>query len=81
MIKSDQYLQERVIWRAGQHKLPTANAIFFDELSQEQKRKYETLLRGTDIGIPALLFVGKNNKWTIVGPERWLVAMIPMLSV
>lgn len=70
MSKSDTYLQERIKWRAGQHKLPKENAFYFDELSQDQKQKYEDLLRECQIGIPVILFVGKSNKWTIVGTQK-----------
>lgn len=70
MPKTDEYLQERIKWRAGQHKLPTANAFYLDQLSQDQQQKYKDLLREYQIGIPVLLFVGKSNKWTIVGTQK-----------
>lgn len=70
MLKSDTYLEERIKWRAGQQNLPTACALYFDQLSQDDKQKYEGLIRECHIGIPVILFVAKSNKWTIVGTQK-----------
>lgn len=66
MIKTDEYIFNRVIWKAKKFMLPTNYSFFFNELSTE---KQNTLLNQIDrdvCGQPILFFTKPNTKWTLI---------------
>ncbi|BDD03905.1 hypothetical protein [Aureibacter tunicatorum] len=69
MRNSEEYIENRLKWRAGKNGLPSANSYFFDEIDTNEKLKFHEILQSFDIGKPVLLFKGENNTWTIIGTK------------
>lgn len=71
MEKTDEYIAKRLKWKAEQHRFPTQNSLFFENLTSDKKEHYSKLLKGLDFGIPVLIFTQPNNdNWTIIGTRK-----------
>lgn len=73
MVKSDEFIANRIKWKAENYKLPSDHALYFDQLTDKQKGAYAGFLKTENIGIPVMIFVEpKNKNWTILGTRKIL---------
>lgn len=70
MKHSEEYIENRIMWRAKRNGLPKKNTHFFNELHPDKRRKFESILESEPIGTPVLVFRTKNNLWTIFGTQK-----------
>jgi hypothetical protein len=70
MKHSEEYIENRIKWRAKRNGLPKKNSHFFNELHPDERRKFEPILESEPIGTPVLVFRAKNNHWTILGTQK-----------
>ena len=71
MVKTDEYISSRLKWKAEQNNLPSEYSFYFEDLTDEKKKYYTSLLKDENIGIPTLVFTQPNSdKWTIIGTQK-----------
>ena len=70
MKHTDEFLENRILWRAGINDLPSKNGLFFKDLNDSEKAIFEGVMQSSAIGIPVLLFLSKNRKWTLFGTRK-----------
>ena len=70
MKHTDEFLENRILWRAGINDLPSKNGLFFKDLNDSEKAIFEGVMQSSVIGIPVLLFLSKNRKWTLFGTRK-----------
>ncbi|MCB9223249.1 MAG: hypothetical protein H6582_03645 [Crocinitomicaceae bacterium] len=70
MVKSDQFISDRIIWRAEQHEFPYETAFLYSKLPESEKQIYDQLAHSNEIGIPVLFFKANGHKWTILGTRK-----------
>jgi len=66
MQKTDEFIQNRIKWRAGKYTLSTGYTFFFDELSHEIKQYLMTFLDRNLSGTPVIFFTKPSKEWTLV---------------
>lgn len=67
MKRSDDFIENRLRWRATKNGLPKASSFFFEDLVLSEKLRYKDELEPYKIGKPVLIFLGENGTWTIFG--------------
>lgn len=71
MDKSNEYLADRIKWKANGLELPSEYSFYFENLTNDRKEYYSTRLKDKNIGIPTLIFTQpKSTKWTIIGTRK-----------
>ncbi len=66
MHKTDEFIQNRIKWKAGKYGLSAGYTFFFDELGNEIKQYLMTLLDENRSGIPVIFFTKPSKEWTLV---------------
>jgi hypothetical protein len=66
MPKSDEFILNRLRWKARKYNLPTENSIFFNDLSSSVQAYLNSLRNITASGIPGLFFTKPTKEWTLV---------------
>jgi len=66
MTKTDEYIENRLIWKAGKYKLPTNFSFYFRDLSSEIKKYLSTQIDLNTSGNPVLFFTRPTKEWTLI---------------
>ncbi|SEO92767.1 hypothetical protein SAMN05192574_11685 [Mucilaginibacter gossypiicola] len=69
MKKTDEYMLNRIKWKAGRHgiyKRSNGYTFFFDELPESIKGHLKTDLKEYLSGIPVIFFSKPSNQWTLL---------------
>ena len=66
MKKTDEFLVNRLIWKAKKYNLPTNYSFFYNELSPDVQKYLNIYVEEFDTGQPVLFFTSPSNKWTLV---------------
>ncbi len=67
MRHSEEYIENRLNWRARKNGFPKTNSLFFKDLSLTERSRFKIAMESSVIGNPVLLFLGENGSWTIFG--------------
>ncbi|CAM1357761.1 hypothetical protein [Tenacibaculum xiamenense] len=70
MIKSHEYLENRIKWRVRKNNALCSKVLFFETLEKSKKQELTTLLAFQNIGVPVVYFKGRNKNWTIIGTQK-----------
>lgn len=65
MKKTDDFIANRIIWKAGHYKFSPTSTSFFKDLSLEIQQ-YLTNHLDNSSGIPILFFTKPTNEWTLL---------------
>ncbi len=65
MQKTDEYIEKKLIWKAGQNNLPTKSSFYFRDFSPEIKKHLFAQIDIVTSGIPVLLFTRPTKEWTL----------------
>ena len=66
MKKTDEYIENKLIWKAKQYKLPTDFAFYFKDLSKDVQESYFAQIDIITCGKPVLLFTRRTQEWTLI---------------
>jgi len=66
MKKSDDYIVNRLLWKAGKYELPTKSSFYFTGLSPELQQYLSAQIEGSNSGIPVLFFTRPSQEWTLL---------------
>jgi hypothetical protein len=66
MQKTDEYIEKKLIWKAGQNNLPTKSSFYFRDFSPEIKKHLFAQIDIVTSGIPVLLFTRPTKEWTLL---------------
>jgi len=66
MQKSDDYIINRLLWKAEKYKLPTKSSFYFTGLSPDLQQYLSGQIEGSDSGIPVLFFTRPTREWTLL---------------
>ena len=66
MYKTDEFIANRLLWRAERHQLPTEFSFFVKDLLPSIQEYITSLIDNTISGQPVLLFTKPSNEWTLV---------------
>lgn len=69
MEKSESFIENRIKWRAAQHKLPNKRVFLFESLDEKTRMKYLSLLNPENTGKIVLLFTDSEGNWTALGTK------------
>ena len=69
MEKSDDFLKDRIVWRAKQHNCPSKSVQLFESVEESNKKEIQDIIDVNGLGLPVLYFLGKNGKWTLVSTK------------
>lgn len=64
--KTDEYIKNRLIWKAKQYSLSSEFVIFHDDLSLELATSLSKHINTGLSGIPVLLFTNPDKAWTLL---------------
>ncbi len=70
MSKSEEFIENRIKWRASKHDLPNKSVRLFENLTDETKAEYLTHFNEEDCGKIILLFTDSKNNWTALGTKK-----------
>lgn len=65
MYKTDDFIKERLLWKARQYELPTEFSFFYKDLPKSIQQNLRISLEETS-GEPVLFFTKPTNEWTLV---------------
>jgi len=66
MKKTDDYIENKLIWKAKQYKLPTEYAFYFKDISNDVQASFLAQIDATTSGKPVLLFTSGGKEWTLI---------------
>ena len=66
MEKTEEFLINRLIWKAEQYKLPTKFSIFFKDLSSDIQSYLASVIDFSLSGAPVLYFTKPTKEWTLI---------------
>jgi hypothetical protein len=66
MQKDDEFIANRLIWKAGKYTLTEHFSLFFKGLTKETQQYLEARIDTTKSGIPVLFFTKPTNEWTLI---------------
>jgi hypothetical protein len=66
MKKTDDFIENKLIWKAKQYKLPTAFAFYFKDLSNVVQASFLCQIDIVASGKPVLLFTRRTEEWTLI---------------
>ena len=66
MQKTDDFIINRLKWKADKFGLPTEFAFYFNDLSLETKNHLVNHIDKVNSGIPVLFFTKPTKEWTLV---------------
>lgn len=70
MQKTEEFIENRIKWRASQHDLPNKSILLFENFTAETKARYLTHFNEEDCGKIILLFTDSKNNWTALGTKK-----------
>ena len=71
MKYTHEYIEGRIIWHTKHYySLKGRNVKVFKSLKKRDREKFESIIRSANMGIPALLFLGRDKKWTLFGTKK-----------
>ena len=74
MKYTHEYIEGRIIWHTQRHygfkKGNQGNIKLFKYLEPSEIKKFEAIINGSDMGVPTLLFLGRDKKWTLFGTKK-----------
>ncbi|MGG9963826.1 hypothetical protein [Ferruginibacter sp. SUN106] len=66
MQKTEDFILNRLKWKADKFGLPTEFAFYFNDLSSETKNHLVSQIDKANSGTPVLYFTKPTNEWTLV---------------
>ena len=66
MKKTDEFLVDRLIWKAKKYNFPTNYSFFYNELSADVQQYLNVYIEKFVAGKPVLFFTSPSKKWTLV---------------
>ena len=66
MKKTDESIENKLIWKAKKSKLPTEFAFYFTDLSADVQSSFFAQIDIATSGKPVLLFTRRTGEWTLV---------------
>ena len=64
--KTDEYLKNRLIWKAKKYLLPSEYSFFHSDLTHEQQKYLSAHVDPELVGIPVLFFTKPGKEWTLI---------------
>ena len=64
--KSDDYIQNRLIWKARKYSLPLEYSFFYSDLSPEIKKYLSVHINTESAGMPVLFFTRPSKEWSLL---------------
>lgn len=72
MQKTEEFILNRLLWKARKYNLPQEFSIFFDDLSPNIQIYLNGHRSATESGIPVLFFTKPTKEWTLVCTKQVL---------
>lgn len=66
MDKTDDFIANRLIWKAKNYNLPTSSSFFYNDLSSDVQQDLSSYFDNSASGQPVLFFTKPSNEWTLV---------------
>jgi hypothetical protein len=70
MQKTDNFIVNRLKWKAGKFGLPTKFAFYFNDLLLETKNNLADQIEKENSGTPVLFFTKPTKEWTLVCTQQ-----------
>ncbi|AUC15921.1 hypothetical protein BTO06_12510 [Tenacibaculum sp. SZ-18] len=70
MQKTEEFIENRIKWRATKHDLPNKSVHLFENLTDDKKTEYVTHFNDNDCGKLILLFTDSKKNWTAIGTKQ-----------
>jgi hypothetical protein len=66
VYKSDDFIANRLIWKAAKHNLPTKLSFFYKDVSPDIRDYLTSFIDTENSGQPVLFFTKPTREWTLV---------------
>ncbi|HEV2353622.1 MAG TPA: hypothetical protein VGR89_05230, partial [Puia sp.] len=66
MKKTEEFIENKLIWKAKQYCLPTEFSFYFKDLSNDVQSSFLDQIDVTKSGKPVLLFTSQAQEWTLI---------------
>ena len=66
MEKSDDFIANRLLWKAEKYKLPTKSSFYYKDLSPDIQQYLNTYFDRSTSGQPVLFFTKPTKEWTLI---------------
>lgn len=66
MTKTDSFIKNRILWKAGKSKLPTESSFYFSDLSPTLQTYLQQYMEPDKSGLPVLFFTKTSKEWTLI---------------
>lgn len=66
----DDWIENRILWKAGKHSLPSGHTHLFTDLPAADRGPFETAAAQSHLGRPILVFSGSPDLWTVLGTRK-----------
>jgi len=66
MKKTDDFLINRMVWKAESYHLPTKSSLYFKDLPSDLQLDLKALVDQTNSGPPVLFFTKPTKEWTLI---------------
>jgi hypothetical protein len=70
MRKTEEFIENRIKWRALKHDLPNKNVHLFENLRNDKKEEYLIHFNEKNCGKIILLFTDSKKNWTAIGTKK-----------
>ncbi|MCR6638994.1 MAG: hypothetical protein NVV82_08430 [Sporocytophaga sp.] len=66
MKKTDDFLINRLMWKAERYRLPTESSFYFKDLPKDLQQHLSTFIDLEKSGAPILFFTKSTKEWTVI---------------
>ncbi len=68
--RDDKWVENRIRWKASRYDLPTVQAFEMDDVPAAHRDWLLAAAEENEVGIPVLVFLGDESRWTLVGTRK-----------
>lgn len=68
--KTDEYINKRLIWKAGKHDLPSEFSLYYSTLPVAMQEYLSQQIDTLPSEIPALFFTKPSHEWTLLSTRQ-----------
>jgi hypothetical protein len=69
-MQSDDWLENRIRWKAAKHGLPADHTFAFPDLQETHRDDFTRVAEQRGVGKPVLAFLDFGSRWTLLGTRR-----------
>ena len=72
MMNQDEWVENRLLWKARKHNLPTEHILYFSDVRHNLRDKINQVTSNRSVGFPVIVLFRDNECWTLLGTRKMI---------